>query len=147
MEATRNQNMLARILRHLALAAVPFALACSSSGPTEISYETTTSGIQAGYVAVSTTSAGLVVVNQTELPVYYFAVERGTSALIDWVPCGGTSLALCVGISPGATLTIPWTNVVGYKPEASEYLLIWYHLVTVNGVATATGMQSVVVKR
>lgn len=138
--------MLARIRRRITLAAIPLAFACSSSGPTEISYETSPPGIQAGYVAVTATSAGLVAINQTERPVFYFAVERGLLALIDWVPCT-VQTGSCVGIAPGQTFTIPWDKVVGYKADATEYAFLWYHIATVNGTPTMTDGQTVIVKR
>jgi hypothetical protein len=131
----------------LALAAMLTAqAACSSAGPTAVSYENGPEGIQAGYVSVSATSAGLVVVNQTEAPVYTFAIERNASAYTDWVPC--TSTATCsAGIAPGATSTIPWSKVPGYSAGAQEYQLFWWHLVTVNGNTTVAGVQNVIVTR
>jgi hypothetical protein len=132
--------------RHYLLGAVALVLACSAAGPTEVSYETTPQGIQAGYVTVTATSAGLKLTNQTEKPVYTFAVERNTSALVDWVPC--TYFGNCGdGLAPGATTTIPWEKVVGWKPEAREYVVSWYHVEIISGKPTLTSMQSVVVKR
>jgi hypothetical protein len=129
------------------LATLALAAACNSSGPTAVSYETGAHGFPSSYVSVSAQSEGLRVANQTDLPVFYFAVERSAIPYTDWVPCGGNSLALCVGISPGAIVTIPWSNVVGFRPDAVEYQFYWYHLINVNGTSTVAGLQSVTVKR
>jgi hypothetical protein len=126
--------------------ATSLLLACSSSGPTEVSYETGPQGIQAGYVSVTAKTGGLFVTNQTERPVFYFVAEKNAAAVIDWVPCT-TSLALCVAIAPGENIVIPWTNVAGFRPDAQEFLFTWYHIVTVNGTPQVSSLQTVTVKR
>jgi hypothetical protein len=119
---------------------------CTSTGPTEVSYESGPLADDERYVTVTAKAEGLVVVNQTELPVFYFAVERNAAAYTSFVTCG-VSLALCVGINPGATLTIPWASVAGFRPDAVEYLFSWYHVVPVNGTLLVTSMTNVIVKR
>jgi hypothetical protein len=128
------------------VAACALVAACTSSGPTDVSYESGPLANDENYVTVTAKAEGLVVVNQTELPVFYFAVERTAAAYTGFVTCG-VSLALCVGINPGASVTIPWSNVAGFRPEAVEYLFSWYHVIPVNGTLLVTSMTNVIVKR
>jgi hypothetical protein len=79
-----------RLRRQMLVLALSIGVAaCHASDLTEISYETPAPGIQGGYVSVTPTNDGLVVVNQTERPIYFVAINAEMLALWDWAPCTG----------------------------------------------------------
>jgi len=68
----------------------------------------------------------LKLTNPSEVSVYYFIVERGYAARINWGPC--TNPRTCVGIPPNATRSVPYTSIGGYAPDAQEAIVYWWHL-------------------
>jgi hypothetical protein len=136
---------LPRVVRILALAVV--AAGCRSSDVTEISGESLAPGTHAGSVSVTPTSDGLVVVNQTERPIYLMAVNAELLALLDWAPCfGGTG---CPALPAGQQRLIPWSSVFGYTSASTkQYTVIWWHgLVLPDGTVRADGGGNVTVTR
>lgn len=111
-----------------------------------ISNEPTEPGIQAGFVSVTPTSDGIVVVNQTSRPIYVFAVNAETLALLDWAPCtGGPS---CPALAQGEQRVIPWVSVYGYAPNAKQYSVMWWHAVVMpDGTTRPSIVQGVLVTR
>lgn len=130
----------------LSVIALTLASGCRSSNLTEVSYEPETQGIQAGFVSVTPAAAGLVVVNQTERPVYFIAFERETGTRTDFRPCtGGVG---CPTVAQGESVTYPWSSVLGAAPDRPSYLLYWWHTVTgSDGTIRAGTMQNVSVTR
>jgi hypothetical protein len=103
------------------------------------------SGIAAGYVAVTPTDAGLTIVNQTDRPIYLFAVNAETLALLDWAPCAGG--ANCPALAQGARRDIPWADVYWYAPNVKQYTVYWWNVVQVEGTPRADNMHNVTVSR
>ena len=102
-------------------------------------------GIAAGYVSVTPTDAGLTIVNQTGRPIYLFAVNAETLALLDWAPCTGG--ANCPALAPGARLDIPWADVYWYAPNVKQYTVYWWNVIQVDGTPRADNMHNVTVSR
>ena len=114
-------------MRNRFLTALPLLAlmaACGASGlTTYVTYESSTAGIQAGSVTVNVRADGLMVSNQTERQVWYFAVNRETLALLDWAPC---VMDVCPSLRAGESRLIPWKDVVAYDPAAKEYSFMWW---------------------
>lgn len=132
----------------LRIAALTLCLvaACSGDGITELSYESGPNGIQAGYVSASARAEGILITNQTERPINVLAMERGMTALADWVPC--TTGPGCAAQAPGEQRVIPWSQVLGAAPERKEYVVYWWHsLSQPDGSLRAGTITSVVITR
>lgn len=114
-------------LRHRILSLLVAVAGCEAASATAVSYEPATPGVlQAGYVAVTPTAEGLAVMNQTERPVYLFAIEQETDTRADWLPCtGGPG---CPALAQGERRVIAWSSVSGYAPEKRSYVLSWWHV-------------------
>ena len=133
---------------HLTLATLclAFAAACGSDSLTQVSYENGPNGIQAGFVSFSATSAGILVTNQTERPIFVLAMERGMTALADWIPC--VSGPGCTSQAPGEQRVIPWSSILGYAADRHEYAVYWWHAVSQpDGSVRAGTITSAVVTR
>jgi hypothetical protein len=78
-----------------------------------------------GEVSAVATAEGIRAANGTSRPVLYLVFEQGLTGAIDFVPC--EDVAVCPSIAPGATVTIPWSEVMGYDPRRRTYLLYWHH--------------------
>jgi hypothetical protein len=98
------------------------------------------------FVRVTATSDGLTVVNQTGAPIFLFAVNAETLALLDWAPCtGGPS---CPPLARGAQRMIPWSSVYSYSPSARQFTVFWWHgFALADGAVRADPVQSVTVTR
>ncbi|MEO8336132.1 MAG: hypothetical protein ABI664_14230 [bacterium] len=133
--------------RTFLLLALAVALGCAADGPTEVlSYETGAPGIQAGYVGVTPTAAGLTIENQTERPIHLFAVNAETLALLDWIPCTGGEK--CPALAPGARRDIPWADVFAYSANVKQYTVYWWNVtVQPDGSARADNLHNVTVSR
>ena len=104
------------------------------------------SGISAGYVSVTPTVAGLTIINQTDRPIYTFAVNAETLALLDWVPCTGG--ANCPALAQGARRDVPWADVYWYAANTKQYSVYWWNVtVQPDGTARADNMHNVTVTR
>jgi hypothetical protein len=139
----------AQLLRPvLTLALAIFAFGCGAAEPTgtAISYESGPNGIQAGYVRVTPTANGLTVVNQTERPIYLFAANAESLALLDWIPCTGGPA--CQALAQGASRDLPWSAVALYEPNVKQYTVYWWNVtVQSNGTARADNMHNLTVTR
>jgi len=104
---------LSRRLRLLTI--VTAALACSSTTePT-------------GTVTAVGTAEGIRATNGTSRPVFYSAVEREVLARLNSSmvpPC--TDAARCASIAPGASITMPWSQVSFFDPAKHDYLFGWW---------------------
>ena len=105
--------MTLRSLRLAALAPVLAALACSTS--------TTPNGP----VAAQATAQGIRATNRTSQPIFFTTVERNAAALYDFAMCSDPER--CETIAPGASHTVPWSQVASYSPNRHEYLVLWWH--------------------
>ncbi len=88
-------------------------------------------GLIEGRLAVQAVSPVLRLTNQSPAPVYWFAVERGVTARINWAPC--TDPARCAGLAPWATTALPYTQVAEYTAAAREATVYWWHLIPATG--------------
>ena len=113
--------MIPRRRRLLLLLPVLAALACSSA--TE----------PAGPVTGKATATGILVRNGTTQPIFYLAAEQGTLALLDFVQC--TDASRCPTIAPGEEKVVSWPQVIGYAPNLTTYVLLWWQAPTVNALA------------
>lgn len=75
-------------------------------------------------VSVTVTAEGLVIVNRSTSVIHVLAAERGTLALLDFVPC--TAGPDCFEVTAGATRLLPWSKVVGYATGKAEYAVFWW---------------------
>jgi hypothetical protein len=138
-----------RVLRPfllVAFAVAPAGCRADAALTQTISYETGTSGIQGGYVRVTSTATGLVVDNQTERPIYLMAVNAEVLALLDWAPCTGG--ASCPSLVPSTKREIPWASVVFYQQSAKQFSVYWWNVtVQPDGAARADNVHSVNITR
>ena len=112
--------------RLLLLAAALASLSCSdATGP-----------VQTDLVRVTVLPDALEIVNVSGLPVYYFAAERNSLALMLWGPC--TDPETCEGIPAGASKVVPYAEIAGYAAGAEEAVVYHWHLVRIGG---ATGFK------
>jgi hypothetical protein len=68
----------------------------------------------------------LELVNLSSAPVYFFAAERNTLALIDWAPCVEPA---CTNVGPGVKFVLPYEDMVGYSQGAEEAVVYHWHLI------------------
>jgi hypothetical protein len=107
---------------------------------------TPSSGIWAGYVSATATTAGIRVTNQTERPVSYAAFEQQTAGVVLFLACAGGPQ--CPSLAPGATRVLPWSDVGGYDPSRNRFVLYWWQIVTEpDGTVHGGTMQTVTVTR
>ncbi len=142
-------SLTSRLLRPFLLVAMALAPAGCGAGADltqVISYETGAPGIQAGYVGITATAAGLKVVNQTERPIYLMAINAETLALIDLALCtGGTN---CPSLAQGQQREIPWSSVLFYAENAKQFTVLWWNVtVQPDGSARANNLHNVAVTR
>ena len=124
-------------------------LASAACGPEPITAPedaTTTKGaggIVAGDVAVSRVTGGIKLTNGTERPVAYAVWNRGWLAL--FAPCADTGPE-CLRLAPGASVTVPDSEIDGYAPGAREAVVRWWHVLPDGaGRYQAGAVQEVVV--
>jgi hypothetical protein len=79
-------------------------------------------------VHVAPSATGLVVHNDTEAGIAYFAVDAAAAALVDWAPCADTS-ASCVRLAPGGPHLVPTSRILGYTDASREVIFYWWHVV------------------
>ena len=73
---------------------------------------------------VTATADGLVIVNRLDRVIHALAAERGTLALLDFVPC--TTGLQCFEVPGGASRLLPWSKVVGYAPDSVQYTVFYW---------------------
>lgn len=102
----------------LLAAAVFVAAACrrESAGP-----EATTSA----QIVASQVGAGVRVTNLTDRPVAYAVWNRGWLALFG--PCTDAGPS-CPRLAPGASVTVPYSEIAGYDASATEASVRWWHV-------------------
>jgi hypothetical protein len=66
--------------------------------------------------------------NRSDSPLYYFIVERESSALVDWIVC---ALPSCPGVEPHSEKSIPYSQIVGYRDGEREAIVYWWRIVPV----------------
>lgn len=69
----------------------------------------------------------LELTNRSDATVHFFAAERNTLAVLDWIPC--VDPAACQGIPPAAILRLPYAGITGYSPGAEEVVVYHWRLV------------------
>jgi hypothetical protein len=104
------------------LRSLPLGLACflACSGLTEV---------QDGALVARASSAARVL-ELTSLDaehLYYFAVEREMTALINWAPC--TDPERCDGIAPNTSVEFSYSAIAFYEPGDAEAVVYWWRLV------------------
>jgi hypothetical protein len=82
--------------------------------------------------------------NASAAPVYYFAAERNTLALIDWFPVVGPGAP---AVPARGSVTVPFTSIPGYAPGAAEAVVYWWQAVPDGAGGNEAGpFRSVVVR-
>ena len=76
----------------------------------------------AGDISVSSSQAGLMIVNGTGNPIHSVEMENGVLALIDLMPCDRR----CEVQLPGVRRIVPWESVIGYGSGRSDYIVYWF---------------------
>jgi hypothetical protein len=110
------------------------AAACGGDGPMASD----------GVLEVTTEASALKLANVSAAPLHYIVIERGTLALVDWIPCTGGPP--CPTLAAGGTTRMPYTAVVGYTASAEEGVAYWWREVTGDsGVARADSLHQMVV--
>lgn len=96
-------------------------------------------------VQSSATEDGLKLVNPTDKTIYYTAFERtwATNGLFIWAAC--TEPDSCPSVAPGATVTIPYSQVGGYNDPADAAIVYYWELLPADGAWRAGTVRSVVV--
>jgi hypothetical protein len=106
-----------RAVRRAAAGALLLALGCDASSVTRASDDV---------ITVRSSSQELVYHNQSEWPVWVFAIESDALAYVDFIPC--TDATRCASIAPGAERRDALANVIGYAP-GREVRVIYRELV------------------
>ena len=78
-------------------------------------------------VSARATAWGLRLHNGGTEPVYYFAVGRNLSALIDWIPCRNPDT--CPRVDPGETEQVRWNVIPRHERGEDEVLGYLWRLV------------------
>ena len=79
-----------------------------------------------GPLAVSAALPSLRLQNSSAAPIYYFAVERESAALIDWAVC--TDAPVCPTVPAHGRTVVPYDHIAGYAPGEREAIVYWWHL-------------------
>ncbi len=56
-------------------------------------------------------------------PVYYFVVERGLAAVINWARCEGSG---CPSVPARDSVDLPYAQISGYSATATEASVFWW---------------------
>lgn len=79
-----------------------------------------------GPLVIQTGPSSLLLTNRSDSSLYYFIVERESSALIDWIACESPS---CPRVGSHSAKTIPYSQIAGYSDGEREAILYWWRLV------------------
>ena len=83
---------------------------------------------QAQYVSAVGAAGGILVTNQTDLPIGLFAIEEGTLALVNMaLPCSGGS-PCTPALLAGEQKLVPWATVLGADAAKMRYRVGWWHI-------------------
>jgi hypothetical protein len=97
-----------------------------------------------GPLGVSAALSSLQLQNGSATPIYYFAVERTSAALIDWAAC--TDAPTCPAVPAHARRMVPYDQIAGYVPGEREAIVYWWHLEPLGaGQFRADSIRAVVV--
>ena len=79
-------------------------------------------------VRAKVADGGLQLTNPTANTIYYAVFERdwATHGLFLWAACADP--VSCPSVQAGAAVTIPYSEIGGYTPEASEALVYYWEL-------------------
>ena len=104
----------------LALVAVVLAVGCEvpSRPPTSVSD---------GVLTATATASVLRLRNASSQAVNYFVLARDAAPLIDWAPCAGPT---CAAIAAGGSVSLPYSQIVGYSSATKEAIIWWWHSVS-----------------
>ena len=80
-----------------------------------------------GPFQVSNQPSSLRLVNGSSAAVFYIVIERDATALVDWIPC--TNPSTCPQVTAHGEKIVPYSAIIGYKPDAREAVLYWWYLV------------------
>ena len=106
-----------RLMKYLYLfPIVLFAFACSEDE--EFVFE--------GTVSIEVQDSSLTIINQTNVIIYYFAVESRTSSVIDWRPCANPDECDEVAIDPNRSRVVPYMDIPGWESGTDVVVFLWY---------------------
>ena len=96
-----------------------------------------------GVLKVTTGASELKLANLSAAPLHYIVIERGTVALVDWIPCTGGPP--CPTLAAGGSVSVPYSTILGYTPAAKEGVVYWWRDVTNgSGVVSADSLHNLV---
>lgn len=87
--------------------------------------------ISPGQVTVVKGGSLVRIANGREAPIFFFVVEREAAAVINWGPC--TDPETCPRVDPGEIGVLEVTAIAGFRPNAEEAILYWWHLIPTEG--------------
>jgi hypothetical protein len=67
----------------------------------------------------------LTIENRRDATIYFFAIDRGEAALIDWLAC--TDPPHCRAVRVRSTRIVPHDSIYGWKGKG-EVLVYWWEL-------------------
>lgn len=73
----------------------------------------------------------LQITNSTSEPVYYFAADVNTLALLDWALCLDPSK--CTHVEAHETVTIPYSQIIGKAGRGGRVVVYNWRLIAVGG--------------
>ncbi|WP_396223178.1 hypothetical protein [Gemmatimonas sp.] len=116
-----------RVLAFLACVVSAWAMTACAAAPTASDTDQTPStnrGIVSGTLEVTANPADRVLTlrNTTAADVGYLVVERDMITVALFPPCGQR----CPILAPGASVTVPYTAIAGYTPQAREARVLWW---------------------
>lgn len=82
----------------------------------------------------------LVLTNLSDRDVFYFAVDQGTLALINWAPGVGENQPK---VKSGETIKIPLTDVTGYSGSTQVVVVNYWNAIISDGQSKAGEIQSI----
>jgi hypothetical protein len=108
-----------RAIRSLVILLAAATVACSSS-----------TGPRTDLLEVRSFGKRLTLVNRTDQPVFYFAVETESATLIDWAICVDPAPgSRCSRVPPNESVTIPYAEIYGYEPGDTRATVYHWHIV------------------
>ncbi len=122
---------LPRFLR-LPIAALALA-ACAGDASSILTASPTGSSLR-----VTVARPNVTLVNTTPNVVRYYLISTNIMPLILLAPCDTT----CPAIQPGATVTVPYTGIMGYTPADTEAQLTWWQFGPTPAIRIDSTVQS-----
>jgi hypothetical protein len=95
-------------------------------------------------LTIQTTGQDVVLSNASEKPTFYFIVERGTAAVLDFTTC--VEGPGCRSVASGATVRIPYRQITGYGPDRKEAIVFWWRSVPSPTGPRADGLRNIIVE-